>query len=175
MRIKTKEATGPTLDWLVAKCEDTPVLVVFNHTMTGPAVHDAELIDMDVDGDTTYSPSNDRCHGGSIIEREGISTIRVDDDYGHDADGFCNNVPIPVWCATRGQHGTTGSTEHQSHGEMFQIYETDVVYGPTPLIAGLRCYVASRLGEEVKVPGGLLVHDGKVPKQEEGAPHRRQL
>ena len=26
-------------------------------------------------------------------------------------------------------------------------------YGPTPLIAAMRCYVASRLGDEVEIPG----------------------
>ena len=30
-----------------------------------------------------------------------------------------------------------------------------VVYGPTPLIAAMRCYVASKLGDEVKVPNEL--------------------
>lgn len=29
-------------------------------------------------------------------------------------------------------------------------------YGPTPLIAAMRCYVASRLGDKVEVPEGLL-------------------
>lgn len=29
-------------------------------------------------------------------------------------------------------------------------------YGPTPLIAAMRCYVASRLGDEVDVPEELL-------------------
>lgn len=29
-------------------------------------------------------------------------------------------------------------------------------YGSTPLIAAMRCYVASRLGDEVEVPNGLL-------------------
>lgn len=28
--------------------------------------------------------------------------------------------------------------------------------GPTPLIAAMRCYVASQLGEEVEIPTGLL-------------------
>ena len=28
-------------------------------------------------------------------------------------------------------------------------------YGPTPLIAAMRCYVASRLGDEVDIPEGL--------------------
>jgi hypothetical protein len=29
-------------------------------------------------------------------------------------------------------------------------------YGPTPLIAAMRCYVASKLGDEVEVPDELL-------------------
>jgi hypothetical protein len=29
-------------------------------------------------------------------------------------------------------------------------------HGPTPLIAGMRCYVASKLGDEVEVPDGLV-------------------
>ncbi len=29
-------------------------------------------------------------------------------------------------------------------------------YGPTPLIAAMRCYVASKLGDEVEVPEELL-------------------
>ena len=28
-------------------------------------------------------------------------------------------------------------------------------FGPTPLIAAMRCYVASKLGDEVEVPNGL--------------------
>ncbi len=28
-------------------------------------------------------------------------------------------------------------------------------YGPTPIIAALRCFVASKLGAEVEIPGGL--------------------
>lgn len=29
-------------------------------------------------------------------------------------------------------------------------------YGPTPLIAAMRCYVASKLGDEVEIPQQLL-------------------
>jgi hypothetical protein len=29
-------------------------------------------------------------------------------------------------------------------------------YGPTPLIAAMRCYVASKLGEEIEIPEGLI-------------------
>jgi len=31
-----------------------------------------------------------------------------------------------------------------------------VAYGPTPLIAAMRCYAASKLGEEVEVPEELI-------------------
>ena len=30
------------------------------------------------------------------------------------------------------------------------------IYGPTPLIAAMRCYVASKLGDEVEIPPELL-------------------
>lgn len=33
--------------------------------------------------------------------------------------------------------------------------KTAWVQGPTPLIAAMRCYVASKLGEEVDLPAGL--------------------
>ena len=33
--------------------------------------------------------------------------------------------------------------------------QTKMVYGPTALIAAMRCYVASKLGEEVDVPEEL--------------------
>ena len=39
------------------------------------------------------------------------------------------------------------------------VNEDDVAYwfdGPTPLIAAMRCYVASKLGDEVEVPDELL-------------------
>ena len=31
------------------------------------------------------------------------------------------------------------------------------VYGPTPLIAAMRCYVASKLGDEVEIPKELAI------------------
>lgn len=35
-------------------------------------------------------------------------------------------------------------------------------YGPTPLIAAMRCYVGSRLGNEVEVPDELVSNTMKV-------------
>jgi hypothetical protein len=31
-----------------------------------------------------------------------------------------------------------------------------IEHGPTPLIAAMRCYIASKMGDEVKVPDELL-------------------
>jgi hypothetical protein len=72
--------------------------------------------------------STDWAQGGSIIEREGISPKHWGDDW---------ETP---WSAAK----TTGH------------YEGGMYFGPTPLIAAMRCYVASRLGDDVTLPDGLV-------------------
>lgn len=46
-----------------------------------------------------------------------------------------------------------GEFVHWAYGEVFtrRYYS-----GPTPLIAAMRCYVASNLGEEVEIPEEVL-------------------
>jgi hypothetical protein len=44
----------------------------------------------------------------------------------------------------------TGPYGDQWYAQSSKIIDT--YYGPTPLIAAMRCYVASRLGDEVEVP-----------------------
>jgi len=39
---------------------------------------------------------------------------------------------------------------------VFYSHEEKPYLGPTPLIAAMRCYVASRLGDEVEIPEELL-------------------
>jgi hypothetical protein len=40
----------------------------------------------------------------------------------------------------------------------FANYEGQITYldGPTPLIAAMRCYVASKLGDDINIPEELL-------------------
>jgi hypothetical protein len=64
--------------------------------------------------------------GGPIIERERIGVITSPDE----ANIWIGSVFEPEWKFNR--------------------------TGPTPLIAAMRCYVASKLGEEVEVPEELL-------------------
>ena len=71
--------------------------------------------------------STDWAQGGPIIEREGMTVGRQIDPTQWAAEAF-------------DARGTT----------------TFVGYGPTPLIAAMRCYVASCAGDEIEVPEELL-------------------
>jgi hypothetical protein len=69
-----------------------------------------------------FSPSTDWSQGGPIIEREGISVDRT---------GL-------AWTADLSD-SVGGYIEHTESG-------------PTPLIAAMRCYVTSKLGNEIELP-----------------------
>jgi hypothetical protein len=69
--------------------------------------------------------SCDWAQGGPIIEREGISVWVFDD---------------VTW---------------KAENPFFPCGVDQVFEGPTPLIAAMRCYVASRLGDEVEVPDSI--------------------
>lgn len=126
--MKTNELTGAALDWAVAKCNGR-----------GIEFDDPRDPWLTLDGIAdqplhSYTPSTDWAQGGPIIEREKI-------------DLFTEKGTPESWCASvaRDQNGRrlVGWRLHQ--------------YGPTPLIAAMRCYVASRLGDEVEVPEELLL------------------
>lgn len=79
-----------------------------------------------------YSPSTNWAQGGEIIEREKID-LTWDVTLRHKDGG---------WTAI-GQDPTDLDAP---------LCQED---GPTPLVAAMRCYVASRLGDEVDVPEEL--------------------
>ena len=95
------------------------------------AVAKCENLEIDIDqcvliGDEYYTPSKDWSQGGPIIEREGIA---IDcERCGDRIDSWVASLP---W-----------------DEEAF----VKASYGPTPLIAAMRCYVKNRLGETVKIP-----------------------
>ncbi len=76
--------------------------------------------------DSRFRPSTDWAQGGPIIDRGLISVL--------DANG-CWAGRKTYW------DNSKPSCE---------------LYGPTPLIAAMRCYVASKLGDEVDVPEELM-------------------
>ncbi len=73
------------------------------------------------------SPSTNWAQGGPIIEREQMGIEPMTKD---DCDGW-----LATCCSTAGVH---------------------MEFGPTPLIAAMRCYVASKLGDVVEVPEELV-------------------
>jgi len=72
-----------------------------------------------------FKPSTDWAQGGTIIEREGISVDRIGG----------------AWTADI-TDSVGGYIEHTESG-------------PTPLIAAMRCYVASKLGDTIEIPEEL--------------------
>jgi len=80
--------------------------------------------------DGSYTPSTNWAQGGPIIEREIISVS-------HDTAGqtieWAAWTPAPI----------------RDEAEAFG-------YGPTPLSAAMRCYVASKLGDDINIPEELL-------------------
>ena len=83
--------------------------------------------------DDPHFYSTDWAIGGPIIDGEGISVIYY------------------------GTFGRNGPWEASRNGDTHYIdqYPGDGTAGPTALIAAMRCYVASKLGDEVDVPEEL--------------------
>ena len=73
-----------------------------------------------------FRPSTDWSQGGPIIERENIGVQPIYQGY-----------VVAHWSAVK----ELGESRRN---------------GPTPLIATMRCYVASKLGEEIEVPEELV-------------------
>lgn len=91
-------------------------------------------------GDTSavWSPSTDPSQAWLIIEREGIATWRYDTE--QLKRGETRPLPREQW----------------EWRAALPALEVLYVPGPTPLIAAMRCYVASKLGDEIDVPEELL-------------------
>lgn len=122
IKIKTAEAIGPALDWLVAKCEEGEELAVNWHPHKW--LRGGEWLMRN----QPYSPSTDWSQGGPIIERERIAIAYEPSQIYDDSCRWKALWPM-------------GDRGHD--------------YGPTPLIAAMRYYCCSILGDEVEIPKEL--------------------
>ena len=77
-----------------------------------------------------FNPSTDWAQGGAIIEREKISVIWMQ---------FSRKQ---YWLASIDVGTLEAPRECEARGD-------------TPLVAAMRCYVASKLGDEVQIPEGV--------------------
>lgn len=123
--MKTSELTGAALDWAVAKCEGV------NEEAFRLFYEPTEPTDYDSHNYPEFHYSTIWAQGGPIIEREGVAIDCV----------RCGGK-VDSWVACNEVAGDDN-------------WDANVHYGPTPLIAAMRCYVASKLGDEVEVPEEL--------------------
>ena len=129
MKIKTAELIGPALNWAVAKAEGL-------NPNSDPKVRRqyvgySGFADANGFGHAIKHYSTDWSQGGPFIEREGISLLYL----------YITDDPFR-WIATP--------------KPTIKKIKPKGMYGPTLLIAAMRCIVASRLGDEVDVPDELV-------------------
>jgi hypothetical protein len=132
MKAKTRELTGAALDWAVARCEGIPAEELKLPCWKGDSLF-RYLRDEEGNLDGRYRTGPDLLFsskweaGGPIIERERIHVCPI----------IYNDLPATE-CWVDAYH-PKGS-----------------FYGPTALIAAMRCYVASKMGEEIDIPRSLI-------------------
>lgn len=127
--MKTSELTGLALNWAVAQCESK----IETGAYGSPKVCSRQL-HLHYCGTILsfpYNPSTDWSQGGQIIEREKM-TLSYDED----------SQDYSAYVSLFRQRGMSNRTRWRS--------------GSTPLVAAMRCFVASKLGDEVEIPKELL-------------------
>lgn len=128
MKIKTSELTGAALDYAIALCKGG-VNFRFDTVATyWITINGKDWALSNKSWAQSFSPSTDWAQGGPIIERESIAV--------GDAGGG-SWVAVKSWA--------------DGFFSAFVVYD-----GPTPLIAAMRCYVASKIGKEIDVPNELV-------------------
>ena len=136
-RIKVSEATEIQLDWLVAKCEKRDA----SPMRIGGPVHLFRTVGYDP---SPYQPTSDWSIGGPIIEKK-----KIDLEFMDNFEAWCGSIVREY-----GQDRESYSDD-QDRESYTAEQESFVGYGPTPLIAVCRCYIASKMGDVVEVPEEL--------------------
>lgn len=132
MKVKVAEAKGPVLNWLVAKCENP---------------NDPR------DGRPTFwlHPNNPKLVCQITYNHEtnpkGYELCLYTTDWGQ-VGPIIKKADIEFVLAKEGGH-------HVSAKWMAVIKNTFFGFGDDHIIAAMRCYVTSKLGEEVEVPEEL--------------------
>ena len=124
--MKTSELTGAALNWAVATALGRGPK--YNMESHGRTWRGWWLAGPGYDYEPMPSYSSDWSQGGPIIER---------------IKGFLF------------KHWLESNREGQCQAEIHNYDGDWIAFGPTPLIAGMRCYVASKLGDDVDLPKGF--------------------
>lgn len=125
--MKTSELTGAALDWAVAKCEgESPSVIPNGHYNSGKVVIGWKP---SLDDHIYAEYSTDWAQGGPIIEK---------------IKGF----ELKIWLESE-SNSRCEAHIHNCEGNWIE-------FGSTPLEAAMRCYVASKFGDEIEIPKELL-------------------
>ena len=142
MKIKTSELTGPALDWAVAKAEGRGLQ---RNPVGAQGGHGWWIWEETQSG-----------KGGILIDKSIYmelgphtqpKTRNSGDRYSPSTDWAQGGPLIELGIAV--SFGPQWTAVHSQR--LGRCY-----YGPTPLIAICRCYVASKLGDEIEIPEELL-------------------
>jgi hypothetical protein len=138
MNINVNDLDGIELDRAVAECDATEV-VQHNGCLRFP---DSQFV---YDSSPIYSPSTNWEQGGAIIEQEGITIRKARGVWhamcGEDAAAVTETVDWSKYTINGAQRVGVYSYQILRRQQRFS--------GPTPLVAAMRCYVASKPGNEV--------------------------
>lgn len=132
MKIKTADLIDAPLDWAVAKAQGREEIRIFGRTCP----MDRGWIEVRFNpepraGTARFDPSTNWSQGGPIIEH---------------IKGFA----LKHWLESESEPETCYGAHILNHeGYWAQL-------GPTPLIAAMRCFVTSKLGDKVDIPKELL-------------------
>lgn len=138
--MKTSELIGPALDWAVCLAEgNKPVLNPIRFGGVSYGAVESEL------GYAIKNYQHDWAQGGPIIERENIALRESKGKWYAITSSDLGDGEGARWILYTFK--TVPKTASKSRQCRFS--------GPTPLIAAMRCYVASKLGDEVKIPEEL--------------------
>ena len=129
--VKTSELIGVALDWAVAKADGREEIRVFAKTRPTDLGWIEIRFNPEPRANTArYDPSIDWGFGGPIIERERITLDARESDW-----------QARIWNDVRNDYIEVGRRGG---------------YCTTALVAAMRCYVTSKLGEEVDIPEELM-------------------
>ena len=161
--MKTSDLTGPALDWAVAKCNVRHhETVLTNHSywvgerdLTVRPEHAGAFMVTDPDDIDGYAIVGDDIDALIIEAHDTLFDVVA---YSTD---WAQGGPLIEGMFAQGLRLHTNEFMPRKDGPLLIVaslsgdVHAGFYFGPTPLIAAMRCFVASNLGDEVEVPDEL--------------------